>query len=288
MLDMRGNGRVQEQAIDFDADGATLTGTLFLPEVDPVAAVVLNGAAGVPHAYYRHFARWLASERDMACLTYDYRDFGASAHMHPRHSNTTMSDWALLDQPAARMEMRRNAPNSPIWVIGHSLGAMMVPLQQGIEDVTRMIGVASGLVNLPDHPMPYRALASAFWYGPASWAVSLTGYLPGRRLGLGEDLPAGVYREWRDWCTSPRSFLPRTGHDLPWPNWSRSGAPVDLIAFADDPVIPARCTDRLAALYDIRLVRRRTLHPRDFGLKQIGHLSSFTRRNAVLWPELVR
>ena len=162
MLDMRSETRVQEQTVTFDADGASLTGTLFLPEVDPVAAVVLSGATGVQHGYYRHFARWLAAERDMACLTYDYRDFGASAHRHLRQSDATMSDWALRDPKGARAELRRHLPDTPLWALGHSLGGMALPLQEDIDEIERVITVASGLVHLPDHPMPYRMLAGMF------------------------------------------------------------------------------------------------------------------------------
>ncbi|MEX0283258.1 MAG: alpha/beta fold hydrolase [Paracoccaceae bacterium] len=288
MLDMRGEDRVQERTVQFQSDGVTLCGTYFTPEADPVAAVVLNGATGVPHQVYRHFARWLVTERGMACLTYDYRCFGASATSHPKQAQTNMTEWSMLDQPAARRELRRLCPGVPLWVIGHSLGGMTMPMQPEIEDVERMIGVACGLVHLADHPWPYRALASAFWFGPGKWATDMAGYLPGRRLGFGPDLPEGVYREWRDWCTSPRAFLPRIGKDLPWPHWGRSGAPVELISFSDDQVCPPRCSDKLAALYDVRVTTRRTLTPTQFGLGKVGHLGAFTRQNAVLWPEIVK
>ena len=51
-------------------DGAELVGRLYAPE-RPWAAAVLNGATGVPQGFYTHFARWLAAERGVACLTYD-------------------------------------------------------------------------------------------------------------------------------------------------------------------------------------------------------------------------
>ena len=30
------------------------------------------------------------------------------------------------------------------------------------------------------------------------------GYLPWSLLGMGEDLPLDVYRQWREWCSHPR------------------------------------------------------------------------------------
>ena len=58
-------------------DGA-LSGRIYRPVVQPETVVVVNSATGVPRDYYKHFAQWLASDRDIACLIYDYREFGHS------------------------------------------------------------------------------------------------------------------------------------------------------------------------------------------------------------------
>ena len=56
------------------------------------------------------------------------------------------------------------------------------------------------------HPLEQlRVLAMWRVVGPA--IISWQGYLAWRRLGLGEDLPLGVYRQWRRWCRFPRYFL---------------------------------------------------------------------------------
>ena len=287
MLDASPGAGVTEERLRIAAEGCDLAGVLFRPAGAPRAAVVINGATGVPQSYYAHFARWLAAEQGVACLTFDYRDFGASATGAMRESAATMSQWALLDQPAARAAMRAQVPGVPIWVIGHSLGGMMVPLQDGIEDVTRMICVASGLVHHSQHPWPYQGLARLFWFGHAPLLTRLMGYLPGRLTGFGEDLPSPVYWEWRRWCTSPESYLPEVGVGLPPAQWARSGAPVDLIALSDDSVIPPACVARLEPVYAGGQVRKRVLDPADFGLKRVGHLGIFARRNSALWPALI-
>jgi predicted alpha/beta hydrolase len=87
--------------------GATLQGTLFLPDTPPSAAIVLHGAVGVPAGYYRAFATWLTAQ-GYACLTYDYRDFAASQTGSLRQSRATLQDWGLSDQPAALATLRRH------------------------------------------------------------------------------------------------------------------------------------------------------------------------------------
>lgn len=284
MLDSQGGVMVED--FRFRSGPSDLSARLYRPTGEASVAVVLNGATGVPRDYYAHFARWLAAERGMACLTYDYRDFGQSLTGRLKDSPVTMADWALTDMPAARAEMRRRFAGLPLWVIGHSVGGMLGPLQPGIEEIDRMICVCSGLVHHADHPWPYQALARLFWFGHVPLLVRVAGYLPGRLVGFGADLPPKVYWQWRKWCTSRKSYLPEAGVSLPAADWNRSGAPVDMIAFADDQVIPPKCVWRLAEVYGDQ-ARRRELDPKSFGLKSVGHLGAFTRRNAAVWPALI-
>lgn len=277
---------VSAEDFEFSAGEANLSARLYAPMARPDVAVVLNGATGVPRDYYQHFARWLAAERGMACLTYDYRDFGTSLKRRLKDSDATMADWALKDMPAAQAEMRRRYPDAKLWVIGHSVGGMLGPLQPGIERIDRMICVCSGLVTLADHPWPYKGLATLFWYGHVPPLVRLLGYLPGRMLGFGSDLPSGVYWQWRKWCTSPDSYLPELGDTLPPADWSRTTAPVDVIALEDDQTVPPPAVWRLAELYG-PAARRHLLAPAAFGLREVGHIGAFARRSRAIWPRLI-
>ena len=282
MLDTTSSDLIHVSTVTFPAGETTLCGTLFLPAMPPRAALVLNPATGVPQGYYRHFARWLAAEQGIACLTYDYSGMGESAVGHVRESNATMLTWALVDQPAAREEMRRHLPDVPLWVLGHSLGAMLLPMQDGIDDIDRVIAVASGYVHHTDHPWPYQGLARLFWFGHGAWLTRLLGYLPGKRLGFGEDLPPGVYWQWRDWCTSKQFFWPELGNTIPHPAWT--GAPVRLVSLADDVTIPPAVNWRLERSYGAEACTRVVLDPADFGLSSVGHIAGFARKNAALWP----
>jgi predicted alpha/beta hydrolase len=51
------------------------------------------------------------------------------------------------------------------------------------------------------------------WRVVAPALVRWKGYLPWSLLGMGEDLPLGVYRQWRRWCGYPHYFFddPRRG-----------------------------------------------------------------------------
>jgi len=149
-----------------------------------------------------------------------------------------------------------------------------------------MIAVCSGLVHHTDHSWPYQGLARLFWFGHAPLITRAFGYLPGKLIGFGADLPPQVYWQWRKWCTTPHSYLADVGRTIPTPDWGRSGAPVTMIALSDDDTIPPKCVWKLSELYGGG-VEQKLLVPGDYGLAEVGHLGAFARHSQALWPALV-
>jgi predicted alpha/beta hydrolase len=248
---------------------------------------VLHGATGVPAGYYRGFADWLAAERDLVVLTYDYRDFGASAGGSVAKAKATMIDWGLRDQAAALRALGRLVPGVPRWVIGHSLGGLWLGFHPEMAGVERVVTVGSGLIHVSDHPFGYRMKARSFWHGPVPFLARRLGYAPGQRLGFGPNLPLGVYEDWRRWCLTRGFHLSDVGQRLPAPDIRLVTADMRIVAVADDVMVPAPAVWRIMAMYPEAVKRQLVLRPADHGLAAIGHLGAFHRRNAALWPALV-
>lgn len=262
---------------------AGLSARLITPD-QPQKIAVLNGATGVAQGYYEPFARWLAQEHAIACLTYDYRDFGASQHGPLRASRATMADWGIHDQQTARDWLSDQYPDLPLWVIGHSLGGFMLGYQSGLDRIDKVIGVCSGEVHVREHPWPYKAKALSFWWGHGAALVALMGYLPGRASGLGADVPGPVFRQWRKWCTT--DGFTAADPSLPPRDISALRAPVRLVSLSDDEIGPPSCVARLAAHMGPRATHV-TLRPADVGLNRVGHIGVFARRSAAIWPRLL-
>lgn len=287
MNDMtRINDRDAVEPISFTADEATLAGRLYRPDGDVRAMIVLHGATGVPQSFYTHFARWLVTQ-GYACLTYDYRDFGESLRGQMRVSKATMADWGIRDQMAAQMEAERLVPDAPIWVIGHSLGGMMLPFQPAAGRIERVICVASGPTHISDHPWRYLPMAALFWFGPAAWLTGMFSRFPGCLFRFGPDLPKGVFRQWRRWCIRRGAFMSEVGRGLPIPDWRLVRARMKFVAIADDDMVPPQVVWRLMQIYPEAIKRQLLIRPRDYGLAEVGHIDAFRRRNAVLWPALL-
>jgi predicted alpha/beta hydrolase len=275
------------EVLDIRSDGALLRGQLFRPRGTPRAAVVVHGATGAPAGFYRAFAEWAAAERDLAVLTYDYRDFGASARGLVRGSRATLADWGQLDQAAALATLAGMFPETPLWVVGHSVGGLWLGWHAAMARVSRTITIGAGLTHVSDHPPRYRWKARLFWSAPVRATAGLLGYLPGRMVGLGADLPRGVYEDWRRWCLNPGWHLSDVGRSLPLPDPHRVKGQLRMIAVADDDLVPPAAVWRARALYPEAMKEQRVLRPEAFGLQSIGHIPPFHRRNAVLWPEIL-
>ncbi|MEM9794899.1 MAG: alpha/beta fold hydrolase [Pseudomonadota bacterium] len=275
---------MDEMAVTVPSYGASLQGTLFLPSsARPRAYALINGATGVPARVYASFARWLADMQGIACLTYDYRDFGRSGAV--ADSPATMTDWGIHDQQAARDWLSEKAEKSPLWVIGHSLGGMMLPYQLGLSSIDRVIVVAAGAVHVSDHPWPAQLAVRLFWT-PGLTAISRRmGYFPGRLLRQGTDIPVGVYAQWRLWCTS-KGFH-RADPDLPAGAADGLACPMKVVAVSDDVLCPPATVWRLMQVYPEAHKRQLTLYPEDYGLRTIGHINVLTERSADVWPDII-
>lgn len=262
-----------------------LAGTLWGEQAAAAMAVVLHPATGVPARYYGAFAAWLAVDCGAAVLTYDYRDFGRSASGPISRSKATMSDWGIHDQEGALRFLARRFPALPLRVVGHSLGAQWLAFHADIARVDRVAAVASGPNYWLDQPPTYMAQVLWFWWLGGPVATRLLGYLP-RWMGLGADLPAGVYWQWRRWCLSRDFARADWGRSLPEPQAARARFRLTLIPIADDVMIPPKMVRRLAAFYPAAQTREDMIVPEAKKGQKIGHLRIFSPRSREWWPRI--
>lgn len=252
------------------ADGRVLAATLHLPPA-PRGALVVLSALGVPRSYYRRFASWMC-DRDVAVLTFDYRGVGDSRSLPLRRDPATLLDWARLDATAAIDLALDRWPDLPLWGLGHSFGGQAFGLTPRARDLAGAVVVASGSGDLTLYPPALRR-RYAFLLGTVlPVATTLTGYVPGR-LGIGEDLPTGVVRQWASWCLTPGYVRAALGLD--GTHHHRLDAPMRFYDFPDDTMAPLRAAAELRSWYTTAKVTHRTVAPAELGLESIGHFGFF-------------
>ncbi|WP_395244885.1 alpha/beta fold hydrolase [Agromyces sp. MMS24-K17] len=274
------------------ADGRILRGVELVPDERPIGAIVVHAATAVPIRIYAPFAEALA-ERGFAVLRYDYRGTGASAAPDLRDDrHLRMRDWIDLDGPAATAWLRARHPDVPLLALGHSVGGHVIALGGARPDGTEAPGldgaviIASHIAANRDIPDPAeRARVWTLLNVVAPVAGAVLGYVPGRRLALGEDLPVGVVREWRDWTRRRRYFFDDPTMDAD-ARARRLATPTLVVGIADDPWSTPDAVSRFADHLSGAPVERLTVAPAPG--EAIGHLGFFRRAHREThWPAVL-
>lgn len=267
------------------ASGAGLAASLWSPSA-PKAMVLIHPATAVTQGFYEHFARYLAG-LGFCVLTYDYRGTGRSRGASLRDEAVTMADWMNEDVPAVTRWALARFPNLPLLAVGHSVGGHAMILSGDGQGVRAGVLIAShaGITRT----IRGRAEAARVWFVMrvlAPLLCAIKGYMPGRRIGLGEDLPRGVMLQWSRWTTLPRYFYDDPALDAP----RRAAAvrmPLLALGFADDPWANPHAMDILLAGVTNAPIERRQIDPRALDLPGIGHMGFFRKRCAeALWPQV--
>ncbi len=263
-------------------DGYSLTALRFAASGEPRGNLIVAGANGVRQRYYQHFAQF-ASAQGYNTLTLDYRGIGLSKPDSLKGFQMSYLDWAFQDLAAAVDAM--SAGDLPLFVVGHSFGGHAFGLLPNHDRVARFYTFATGAGWHGYMPPLERFKVSFLWHVLGPLLVRAKGYLAWSRLGMGEDLPLGVYRDWKRWCHFPRYFFddPTMAHLA------------EQFAGVTTPIIAANALDDLWALptsrnafmagYQNAAWEGVDIDPAQIGMGNIGHMGYFRKTAEPLWRE---
>lgn len=267
------------------ADGATLSARQFRPDGAPRAAVLIVPAMGVPQSYYRAFAGWLAGEGFVAA-TFDYRGMGESRNGSLRAERADILTWAREDCAAMVEAVGAQAPEAPLYWVGHSLGGQILPFVPNRARVEKMVTIGTGSGYWRENAEPLRRRAWWLWYVIAPLLVRLYGYFPGRRLNMVGDLPRGVIEQWRRWCLD-RDYAAGAEPGAR-EQYAAVTTPIVSLSFEDDEFMSARNTESIHGFYVNAPRTMKRLAPAEVGLRRIGHFGFFRAEvGARLWSALL-
>jgi predicted alpha/beta hydrolase len=276
----------EAQSLEFQAaDGTRLAGRFFAPATATEAIpILICGATGVPQRFYMPFASWLASE-GFPVLAFDYRGIAESLFgTHPRECRARKQDWGELDMPAALECLRQRTAAEHVDLIGHSAGAQLVGLMPNRASIRRvvMINGSTGYVGSIRFPTRFMAEFMLRVYLPLT--ARLLGYAPARRIGLGEDLPAGVALQWARWCCRPGYIENAFGSEVSREGYDQFRAPILALHASDDPIATSANVADLLRLFPLAPKTTRMIEPQSFGCKSIGHIDFFRKSRSAIWP----
>lgn len=264
------------------SDVYPLGATLFEPRSGAHGTVVLHGATATPARFYTKFAEFLC-ERGLRVVTYDYRGVGGSRPDTLRGFRATMTDWARVDARSVHRYVAERFPGEPVVVVGHSFGGQLLGLLDDAHSASGALLVAAQLGYYGHWPVADQLRLGVIWHGLVPMLTTALGYLPGK-AGLGEDLPAGVAREWAKWCTSPEYLITHVPDAAE--RFARFASPVRFYSFTDDDYAPKAAVEALVDRFRRAPVDHRVVVPEEHGGKPIGHFGFFRPRfRQTLWSE---
>ncbi|MES2130012.1 MAG: alpha/beta fold hydrolase [Pseudomonadota bacterium] len=247
--------------------------------------LVVAGATGVPQGFYRRFALY-ASSQGYDVMTLDYRGIGLSRPASLKGFRMDYLDWARQDLAAAVDAM--DVEGLPLYVVGHSFGGHAFGLLPNHHKVAGLYTFASGAGWHGWMPRMERLRVQLMWRVIGPLIVRLQGYLAWSWLGMGEDLPLGVYRQWRQYCQFPRYFFDDPSMQHLQSGFDAVRSPIMSVVALDD--LWAQPASRDAFMSGYRNVdwQKTDIDPRQAGMGPIGHMGYFKAACAPLWKNALR
>ncbi len=250
----------------------------------PRGIVLIAGATGVPQAFYRRFAEYSACEGyDVA--TFDYRGIGESAPESLKGFRMDYRDWARKDLGALVAHL--SCEGLPLYLVGHSYGGHALGLLDNHDKISAACFLGTGAGWHGWMPGLERLRVMLMWNVIAPVLVRVKGYLGWSVLGMGEDLPLGVYRQWKRWCSFPQYFFDDPCYPDMKAQFARVKTPIKAVTALDDLWAMPRSRDAFVRHYTGSDLVREDVDPRLVGASGIGHMGYFRSQAKALWPRIL-
>ena len=263
-------------------DGYPLTMFRYCATGQPKGNILVGGATGVPQRFYARFAEF-AIQQGFNVHTLDYRGIGSSKPETLKGFEMEYLDWAKLDLAAA-VDFLKNDP-LPLFVVGHSFGGHAIGLLPNHQYIAKVYTFATGAGWHGWMPFGEQLKVRFLWNVAGPLLTRVMGYLPGKAMGIGEDLPLGVYRDWRRWCQYPRYFFDDPTMTHVHSQFAKVKVPIVAANALDDLWATPRSRDAFMAAYTGTEVKLLDIDPATSGA--IGHMGYFKKGAEPLWNDVL-
>lgn len=265
-------------------DGYKLSATRFNAVTDEKARIVVAGATGVHQKYYSRFAEY-ARKRGFSTLTFDYRGIGESRPETLKGFNASYLDWAQLDLAAAVDEMKHES--LPLFIAGHSFGGHAFGLLPNHHHVKKFYVFATGSGWAGWMPRFERVRVLILWHLILPIIVKIKGFMAWSWLGMGEDLPLNVYRQWKYWCRYPHYFFDDPAMKETVACYQNIRTPIKAANSLDDVWATPESRDAFISGYSNAPIETWDIDLMD-QLGHIGHMGYFKPFATPLWDDMLQ
>ena len=262
-----------------------LAATVYRPKNEMKAAVMIAPATGIKRQFYRNFATYLA-ESGFGVLTFDNEGIGESLNSALAKCDASLISWGRHDMPAVLDALQDEFADVTYHLIGHSAGGQLIGLMPNYKAIASVFNVACSSGQIKNMAMPYKLKAMGFMDAFIPLTNLTFGYTPSDKIGMGEPLPRGVARQWREWCNGAGYIKTAFGKSIHTHFYDEIDMPALWLGFSDDEIANSKNMDDMIRVFSKMPVEKRFFEPKEFGLNSIGHMRYFSSRTHAKAPQL--
>lgn len=268
------------------SDDSAISVKIFEPENPNGKLLLINAATGVKQQVYFSFAKYFA-ENGFVVITYDYSGIGESKPEKMKRSEASMRSWGTVDYKAVTQFIKTNYPNHRKFCLGHSVGALIIGMNEDSQIFEKLIFVATQDAYTGNLKLSV-ALTALLGFGIAvPFTTKLFGYFPAHRFGLGESLPKGVAHDWRTLILHQKStkrLYEKINKDFS----KELNREVFIIHAEDDHWVTMKGMENLMKnVYPNLKKTYREIKTSESEKKEIGHVNFFRSFNRKLWKTVL-
>lgn len=264
-------------------DGTVITASCYTPVSRVQAAIMIAPATGIRRRFYHHFAAYLA-DQGYAVITFDNRGIGDSLQGPVSSSQADLVQWGQQDMSAVLEQLQQRFPDTSYHLIGHSAGGQLFGLMDNAQQLTSIFNVACSSGQLSNMKPLFQLQAHLFMNLFIPLCNRLLGHSPAHWLGMGAALPRGVARQWQRWCNGSGYVATAFDQEIGQHYYYQLNQPALWLNADDDSIANDANVADMQRVFEQLKSETLTLHPQQYGLKQIGHMGYFSRKCQALWP----
>lgn len=249
--------------------------------------ILICPATGITQGFYRAFAEWL-NEQGYQVLVFDFRGIGASLHGPLKKSDASIQDWGQLDIPAAIDALLVKTDKSQVILLGHSAGGQLLGIVPNYAKVAKVIAISGSTGHVKGLKGRTKQLAPVMFNLIFPISNLFKGYGTTKMLGMGENLPKNVAKQWAQFCSHPGYVENALGKTIFEDFHQNIRCPITVFWSSDDEIATEANVKDLIRLYPNASTQMHELVPSALGHKQIGHMLMFKKSHQNIWPIIAK
>ncbi|OEC91540.1 alpha/beta fold hydrolase [Acinetobacter sp. YK3] len=267
-------------------DGYQLAAQFYpIEHSDKPYPVLICPATGITKNFYHAFAEWL-NQQGYQVLSFDFRGIGESLHGPLKDSTASINDWGIYDIPAAIEALLNRTQAEKIIIVGHSAGGQLLGIASNYHKVAKVLAIAGSTGHVKGLKGKTKVLAPLMFNVIFPVSSFFKGYGATQFIGMGENLPKNVARQWAEFCSKPGYVMNAIGKSIFEDYHQQIQCPITSFWATDDEIATHTNVKDLLRLYPNAETKLIELNPQQLGYKQIGHMLMFKKSHQKIWPIL--